>query len=48
MKSRSRLVLTIAIPVLIILIVGGIYIAQQRGAAANTASQANLISLSPP
>lgn len=36
MKSRARLMLTIAIPILIILIVGGIYIAQQRGSEANT------------
>ena len=39
MKSRSRILLTIGIPILIILIVCGIYIAQQRGSDANTTSQ---------
>jgi ABC-type nitrate/sulfonate/bicarbonate transport system substrate-binding protein len=39
MKSNARLGLTIAIPVLIILIVGGIYLAQQRGSAASPTSQ---------
>jgi ABC-type nitrate/sulfonate/bicarbonate transport system substrate-binding protein len=39
MKSRFRIFLTLGIPVLIILIIGGIYIAQQRGSAANTTAQ---------